>query len=238
MKLRFLAFFRRFHPTNGDVGSGKSVPPTIQSTHNRFFEYRWLRTEVSKLLLPTLRMALFRFGHAQKNAFASLIALTLCQIAIGLRSLNFRLPVARDHGDCFLSILRIACHTRLKRKELQTAQQKLSERQRRGIHVKAWGNAPGLRKSENISAESAIHLRLNSMRQYANCPKPFSIVCRRALRLRIELRKLNRAFSAWPSGGQSNSWGVARRLELTWRLWRVRSVALQSAGSKATLTGG
>jgi hypothetical protein len=48
-------------------------------------------------------------------------------------------------------------HAALKRKDLQTAQQKLSERQRRGIHVKAWGNAPGLRKSENISAESAIH---------------------------------------------------------------------------------
>jgi hypothetical protein len=74
-------------------------------------------------------------------------------------------------------------HAALKRKDLQTAQQKLSERQRRGIHVKTWGNAPGLRKSENISAESAIHLRLNSMREYANCPKPFSIVCRRALRL-------------------------------------------------------
>src|SRR5206468_10151998 len=176
----------------------------------RIFVNRWLRTEVSKLLLPTLRMALFRFGHAQENALASLVGLALGQIAISLRSLNFRLPVARDHGDCFPSILRIACHTRLKRKELQTAQQKLSERQRRGIHVKVrhrtdspwrtWGNAPGLRKSEAISAESAIHLRLNSMREYANCPKPFSIVCRRALRLRIEPRKLNRAFSAWPSG--------------------------------------
>src|SRR5437762_7040528 len=137
VKFRFLLFFRRFHATNGNFGSGKSVPPTIQSTRNSVFEYRWLRTEVSKLLLPTLGVALFRFGHAQKNAFASLVALTLGQIAIGLRSLNFRLPVARDHGDCFLSILRIACHTRLKRKELQTAQQKLSERQRRGIHVKS-----------------------------------------------------------------------------------------------------
>src|SRR6266516_3122162 len=200
MKLGFLPFFGRFHPTNGDLGSGNFVPPTIQSTHNRFFEYRWLRTEVSTFLLPTLRMALFRFAHAQKNAFASLVALALGQTATDLRSLNFRLIVARDHGDRFLSILRIACHTRLKRKEIQTAQQKLSERQRRGIHVKAWGNAPGLRKSENISAQSAIHLRLNSMREYANCPKPFSIVCRRALRLRIEPRKLNRAFSACPSG--------------------------------------
>jgi len=42
----------------------------------------------------------------------------------------------------------LGSHAALKRKELQTAQQKLSERQRRGIHVKAWGNAPGLRKSE------------------------------------------------------------------------------------------
>jgi hypothetical protein len=151
----------------------------------------------------------FRFRHAQEDAFAFLVPLALGEIAIGLRGLDFRLPVAFDYIDCFPSILRIACHTRLKRKELQTAQQKLSERQRRGIHVKAWGNAPGLRKSENISAESAIHLRLNSMREYANCPKPFSIVCRRALRLRIEPRKLNRAFSACPSGVQSNSWGVA-----------------------------
>src|SRR5882724_10980115 len=129
-------------------------------------------------------MTLFCFRHAQENALAFLIALTLGQIAIGLRSLNFRLPVARDHGDCFLSILRIACHTRLKRKELRTAQQKLAERQRRGIHVKVrhrtdsqwrtWGNAPGLWKSENISDENAIHLRLNSMREYANCPKPFT----------------------------------------------------------------
>src|SRR6266516_4929592 len=112
MKLGFLPFFGRFHPTNGDLGSGNFVPPTIQSTHNRFFEYRWLRTEVSKFLLPTLRMALFRFGHAQKNAFASLAALALGQIAIGLRSLNFRLPVARDHGDCSLSIRSTAAHDR------------------------------------------------------------------------------------------------------------------------------
>jgi hypothetical protein len=118
-------------------------------------------------------MALFRFGHAQKNAFASLIALTLGQIAIGLRSLDFGLPVARNHGDCFLSIFRIACHTRLKRKELQTAQQKLSERQRRGIHVKAWGNAPGLRKSENISAESAIHRSAELDARICELPETF-----------------------------------------------------------------
>src|SRR6266567_8792246 len=120
MKLRFLPFFGRFHATNGDLGSGKSVPPTIQSTRNSVFEYRWLRTEVSKLLLPTLRVALFRFSHAQENGFALLVVLALRQIAIGLRGLDFRLPVACDDLDCFVSILRVACHTRLKRKELQT----------------------------------------------------------------------------------------------------------------------
>jgi hypothetical protein len=118
-----------------------------------------------------------------------------------------------------LVIFLLAGHAELKRKELQTAQQKLSERQRRGIHVKAWGIAPGLRKSENISAESAIHLRLNSMREYADCPKPFSIVRGPALRLRIEPRKLNGAFSAWPSGPIEFLWRC-HRLELTWRLWR------------------
>jgi hypothetical protein len=101
-------------------------------------------------------------------------------------------------------------HAALKRKDLQTAQQKLSERQRRGIHVKVrhrtdspWpnlGQRPRIMEIENISAESATHLRLNSMREYANCPQPFSIVCRRALPLRIEERELNCAFSAWPSG--------------------------------------
>jgi hypothetical protein len=114
-------------------------------------------------------VALFSFCHAQKNAFAFLVPLALSQIAISSSGFDFRLPVARDHGDCFLSILRIACHTRLKRKELLTAQQKLSERQRRGIHVKAWGNAPGLRKSESISAESGIHSVVSSMQEY---PKP------------------------------------------------------------------
>src|SRR5438093_9801395 len=81
-------------------------------------------------------MALFRLGHAQKNAFASLIPLAIGEVAIRLRGLDFRLPVARNYVDCFLSILRIACHTRLKRKERQTAQQKLSERQRRRITSK------------------------------------------------------------------------------------------------------
>src|SRR5258707_12492040 len=105
-------------------------------------------------------MTLFRFCHAQKNAFAFFVVLSLREVAVGLRGLGFRLPVAPCSIHRLLMIFLRRGHAALKRKDLQTAQQKLSERQRRGIHVKAWGNAPGLRKSENISAESAIHLRL------------------------------------------------------------------------------
>jgi len=93
-------------------------------------------------------MTLFRFRHAQKNTFAFFVGLPFREIAIGLRGLDFRLPVTPCSIDCFLMIVLLGSHAALKRKELQTAQQKLSERQRRGIHVKAWGNAPGLRKSE------------------------------------------------------------------------------------------
>src|SRR5439155_21792379 len=57
-------------------------------------------------------MALFRFGHAQKNAFASLVELTLGQIAISSRGLDFSLPVAPDHIDCFPSIRSTAAHER------------------------------------------------------------------------------------------------------------------------------
>src|SRR5437879_8527503 len=112
MKLRFLPFFRRFHATNGDLGSRNFVPPTIQTARNRVSEHRRLCAEVPKLLLPTLCMALFRFGHPQENAFAFLVPLALGQIAIGLRSLDFRLPVALDDFDCFLSIRSTAVQDR------------------------------------------------------------------------------------------------------------------------------
>jgi hypothetical protein len=102
-------------------------------------------------------MTLFRFGHAQKNAFAFFVGLSLREIAVGLRGLDFRLPVAPCSIDRLLMIFPIWGHAALKRKDLQTAQQKLSERQRRGIHVKAWATPQGLRKSEKTSAESAFH---------------------------------------------------------------------------------
>src|SRR5437899_841899 len=107
MKLRFLPFFRCFHAADGDLGSGNFVPPTIQSARNRVFVNGRLCAEVPKLLLPTLRVPLFRFGHPQQNAFAFLVSLALGQIAIGLRGLDFRLPVARDHIDRFPSIFRL-----------------------------------------------------------------------------------------------------------------------------------
>src|SRR5207302_543409 len=104
MKLRFLPFFSGFHATNGDLGSRNFVPPTIQSARNRLSEHRRLRAKVPKLIFPTLCMALFRFGHAQKDALAFLVPLALGQIAIGSRGLDFGLPIARDHFDRLLSI--------------------------------------------------------------------------------------------------------------------------------------
>jgi len=47
-------------------------------------------------------MALFGFGHAQKNAFASLVPLAFGQIAIRLRRLDFCAPIAFDDVDRLL----------------------------------------------------------------------------------------------------------------------------------------
>src|SRR5205814_181765 len=82
-------------------------------------------------------MTLFRFGHAQENPFAFFVWLSLGEIAVGLRGLDFRLPVAPCSIDRLLMIFLLRGHAALKRKELQTAQQKLSERQRRGISESA-----------------------------------------------------------------------------------------------------
>jgi hypothetical protein len=41
-------------------------------------------------------MALFRFGHAQENAFASFVPLAFGQIAIRLRRLDFCAPITFD----------------------------------------------------------------------------------------------------------------------------------------------
>ncbi len=112
MKLRFLPLFCRFHAANGDLGSGNIVPPAIEPARNRVSEYRRLCAEVSKFFLPTLCVALFRFSHPQENAFAFLVVLALRQVAIGLRGLDFRLPVARDHVDCFVSIRSTAAQDR------------------------------------------------------------------------------------------------------------------------------
>jgi hypothetical protein len=72
-------------------------------------------------------MTLFRFCHAQKNALPIFVALTLREITVGLRSLDFRLPVAPCSIDRLLMIFLLGGHAALKRKDLQTAQQKLSE---------------------------------------------------------------------------------------------------------------
>src|SRR4029077_2573873 len=93
-KCGFLPFFRRFHPANGNLGPGNFVPPTAEPAPDRVVQHRRFLAEVSEFFLPALRMALFRFGHAKKNALAFLVPFAPGQIAIGLRRLNFRLPIA------------------------------------------------------------------------------------------------------------------------------------------------
>jgi hypothetical protein len=96
MKFGFLPFFRRFHSTNGNVGSRNFVPPTAELSADCVLQNGWLRAEVSEFSLPPECMALFRFGHAQENAFASLVPLAFGQIAIRLRRLDFSAPIAFD----------------------------------------------------------------------------------------------------------------------------------------------
>src|SRR5258708_9515705 len=62
-------------------------------------------------------MTLFRFCHPQKNASAFFVALTLREIAVGLRGLDFRLPVAPCSIDRLLMFFLLGCHTALKLKE-------------------------------------------------------------------------------------------------------------------------
>jgi hypothetical protein len=62
-------------------------------------------------------MTLFRFGHAQKNALAFFVALTLREIAIGSRGLDLGLPVAPCCIDRLLMIFLLGGHAALKRKE-------------------------------------------------------------------------------------------------------------------------
>src|SRR5262249_21112659 len=100
----FLAFFRRFHPANGNLRACNLVPPAIEAARNAVFVNRRLCAEVSELLLPTLRMALFRFCHAQEDAFAFLVSFALGEVAIRLRSLHFGLPIALGYFDRLLSI--------------------------------------------------------------------------------------------------------------------------------------
>ena len=61
-------------------------------------------------------MTLFCFCHAQKNAFAFSVALTFCEVAIGLCGFDFSLPVALCSVDRLLMIFLLCGHAALKRK--------------------------------------------------------------------------------------------------------------------------
>jgi hypothetical protein len=60
-------------------------------------------------------MTLFRFCHAQKNAFSFFVALSSREIAVGLRGLDFRLPVTPRDFNRLLAILLLGGHAALKR---------------------------------------------------------------------------------------------------------------------------
>src|SRR4029450_8649253 len=92
----FLPFFRRFHSANSDFGSRNFVPPAAEPAPDCVLQNRRLCAKISEFSFPALRMALFGFGHAQKNAFASLVPLAFGQIAIGLRRLDFWAPISFD----------------------------------------------------------------------------------------------------------------------------------------------
>src|SRR5437588_4835592 len=107
MEFGFLAFFSGFHAANRDLRACNLVPPTIQPARNGVPQNGRLGSEVSQLLLPTLRVPFFRFRHAQEDTFAFLVSFAFGEIAISLRSLDFSLPVAPDHLYRSLSIFRI-----------------------------------------------------------------------------------------------------------------------------------
>src|ERR1700741_222114 len=105
MKFGFLAFFSGFHAPNRNLRSRDFVPPAIEPAREGVLVNRRCGAEVFQFFFPTMRMTLFRFGHTQKNAFALFVALALGQIAIGLRGLDFCLPVAPGDFDRLPSIL-------------------------------------------------------------------------------------------------------------------------------------
>src|SRR5437899_12704435 len=73
-------------------------------------------------------MTFLRFRHAIQNAFAFFIGLARCELAINLRCLHFRAPVAFHDLDCLLSIFLIAAHTALKTMEQRLPSRRLQSR--------------------------------------------------------------------------------------------------------------
>jgi hypothetical protein len=94
VKLCFLPFFNGFHSANGNFCACDLVPPPIEPASDRVPVDRRPGAKLLQLCFPTLSMALFSFCHSQKDAFALFIVLAFREIAVRLRSFNFRLPVA------------------------------------------------------------------------------------------------------------------------------------------------
>ena len=96
-KLRFMPFFGRFHSANGDIGAGHPVPPAIEPAANCIFEDRRFRAEVAQFFFPTLCVAFLGLRHSDQDSFAFFVLLAGRQIAVRLRRLDFRPPIALDH---------------------------------------------------------------------------------------------------------------------------------------------
>jgi hypothetical protein len=64
-------------------------------------------------------MTLFRFCHAQKNAFTFFVPLSFREISVGSRGLDFRLPIAPRNIDRLLMVFVLTGHVALKPKEVR-----------------------------------------------------------------------------------------------------------------------
>src|SRR3984893_3424183 len=104
-KFGFVFFFGRSHSASRNFGPESAIQPSLETATDRVGQSRRRLAKIDKFLFPTPRVALFRFGHAQKNAFSLFVFLASRQFAIDLRRFHLGAPISLNNLDCFLSIL-------------------------------------------------------------------------------------------------------------------------------------
>jgi hypothetical protein len=100
-KLTLMSFLRRLHPANGDVGSERAGESPLESGPEIVGQSWDGLIQIAQLLLPAPSVTLFGLRHANENRLAFFVVLSLGQIAIYLRGLDFSAPVFDDNFDCF-----------------------------------------------------------------------------------------------------------------------------------------